>query len=328
MKSQQAKAYLALIFICIVWGTTYLAIRIGVAHFPAFLYAAIRQVLSGLIIMIIGFTISRKVDLSKGNLLHQALVGFLLITLGNGLVTWGERSVPSGVAALICSLMPIVAVIFNLFHSSREKLNSFIIAGMIIGFGGVGLIFKDDFAHVSGKAYLAGVAAIFIATSSWAIGSVLNKRRSAQVNPVFNAGLQLLFGGIFLFMGSPLMDDYSVMDFFHPDVMGSLIYLIVVGSVLAYTIYMFALKELPVGIVMLYAYVNPLVAVVLGYFILHESLTWFTALAFLSIVTGVYLVNYGYKKQHRANAVGNFRNNAVNALPNTATRKSYFETKK
>jgi len=317
--TRQTKAYIALIFICIVWGTTYLAIRVAVLHYPAFLFAAIRQVISGAIILAIGFWMSRKVDLSKENLIHQAFVGFLLITVGNGLVTWGEKYVPSGVAALICSLMPMIAVLMNLAVSRKEKVNSYIVVGMIVGFAGVGLIFKDDVSDITNTAYMLGALATFIATSSWAIGSVINKKRSSLVNPVFNSGLQVFFGGVFLFAGSPLIDNYSTMDFFHPEVIWPMVYLITFGSVLAYTAYMFALKELPVGVVTMYAYVNPLVAVILGYLVLREPLTWFTALAFASIVSGVYLVNYGYRKQHRERDIKDFGTNTVSALPVTKT---------
>lgn len=313
--SRHTKAYLALIFICIVWGTTYLAIRLGVLHFPAFLFAAIRQVVSGAIIIVVGLSISRKVDLSKSNLLHQALVGFLLITMGNGLVSWGEKEIPSGVAALICSMMPIVTVVMNLIVSKKDKINVFIGAGMLLGLIGVGLIFKNDVAQITNTEYLLGALATLVATTSWSIGSVINKKRISLVNPVFNSGLQLLFGGIFLFAGSPLLDSYDNMDLMHPEALWSMVYLIIFGSVLAYTAYMFALKELPIGIVALYAYVNPLVAVILGYLILEEPLTWYTAFAFLSIVGGVYLVNYGYRKQHTKKEIKDFGNNAINALP-------------
>lgn len=315
--SKSAKAYIALLYICIAWGTTYLAIRVGVLHFPAFLFAGIRQVISGIIIAGIGLAVRRQIDLSAANLRHQALVGFLLITMGNGLVTWGERQVPSGVAALICSLMPMVAVLFNLITSKTEKLNGFIVAGMLVGFAGVGLIFRDDLSALTNPAYLAGLLATFVATSSWAVGSVVNKKRVVQINPVFNAGLQLLFGGSFLLIASPFTDPYAGVDFLQHDVLWSLLYLILFGSVLAYSAYMFALKELPVGIVTLYAYVNPLVAVVLGYFILNEAFTGFTVLAFCGIVTGVYLVNFGYRRQHKVSRPTDFGNNAISALPNT-----------
>ena len=311
--TNQAKAYAALAFICIAWGTTYLAIRLGVEHFPAFLYAAIRQVISGLIILIIGWFMQKKADLAIRNLLHQALIGFLLITMGNGLVTWAEKYIPSGVAALICSLMPLIAVLINLMSAKKEKVNLLIFLGMLSGFAGVGLIFRDDMASLGDPQYLLGMLAILVATSSGALGSVINKNRPSLVNPVFNSGLQLLFGGLFLSIISPFADTYSNLDIFRPEVIWSLVYLIIFGSVLAYTAYMFALKELPVGIVTLYAYVNPLVAVVLGYLILAEPVTWFTALAFVCIVGGVYLVNFGYRRQQRVKDRLDFGTNAMSA---------------
>lgn len=313
--TRQTKAYLALIFICIVWGTTYLAIRVAVQHFPAFLFAGIRQSISGIIILIIALFLNRNVDLSLKNILHQATVGFLLITVGNGLVSWGEKTVPSGIAAIICSLMPIVSILFNLLLSKKEKINGHIVTGMLVGFGGVGLIFKDDLIHMGNTDYLKGSLGILIATSSWALGSVINKQRTSNINPVFNSGIQVLAGGLLLFLFSPVMDTYEHMDLFNRDVFLSLLYLILFGSVLAYTAYMFALKELPVGIVSLYAYVNPLVAVVMGYWFLEEALTVYTVLAFISILAGVYLVNFGYRKQHKQNEVKDFGNNAIAALP-------------
>ncbi|MBS1781292.1 MAG: EamA family transporter [Bacteroidetes bacterium] len=293
------KAYLALVFICIVWGTTYLSLRVAVQHYPSILFAAIRQTISAVIIMLIGYLVSRKTDLSIANLKHQAIVGFCLITVGNGLVSWGERVIPSGVAALICSMMPMCAVIINLASSKREKVNPQIIIGMLIGFCGVGLIFKDNIADLGNSAYLTGILSIFAATSTWAFGSVYNKKGKSTINPIFNAGLQLAFGGTFLYILSPFIDDYSSMDFFSPDVIWPMLYLVTFGSVMAYTAYMYTLKELPVGIVSLYAYVNPLVAVVLGYMVLNEQLTWLTAAAFVTIALGVYIVNSGYRKQHK-----------------------------
>lgn len=297
--TKTTKAYLALIFLCIVWGTTYLALRIAVVAFPAFLLAAIRQLVSGMIILGIGYSLSRQVDVSFRNLRHQALVGFLLITMGNGLVSWGEKYVPSGVAALICSLMPICAVVINLLISKKERINPTILIGMLLGMGGVGLIFKDDVAALSDTRYMAGMLAIFIATASWALGSVLSKKKIHSANPIFNAGLQVLLGGLFLLVLSPFIDPYDQLNILDHQVLFPLLYLIIFGSVIAYTAYMFALTVLPVGIVTLYAYVNPLVAVVLGYLWLQERLTVYTLLAFVAIVSGVYLVNFGYRRQQR-----------------------------
>jgi drug/metabolite transporter (DMT)-like permease len=291
------KALLAFLFICIAWGTTYLAIKVGVTYWPALLYAGIRQVISGIIIIAIALAIDRKVDLTWNNLRHQLFIGFLMITLGNGLVSWGEKFIPSGVAALICGMMPLCAVLINVGLNKDERMNALILAGTTLGFGGVALNFKDSIADLYNSKYLVGMLVTLCATTSWALGSIVNKKKKKQVNPVFNSGLQLGFGGLFLLAGSPVIDDYNRADFHNRDALWALAYLIIIGSVLAYTAYMYALKELPVGVVMLYAYVNPLVAVLLGYWLLHEPLTIFTVLSFISIMLGVYLVNRGYSRQ-------------------------------
>ncbi len=296
--SRHTKALLALFYICIIWGTTYLSGRIVVQVFPSFLFAALRQVISGIIIIAIALFINKKADLTKANILHQAKVGFLLITMGNGLVMWGMRFIPSGVAVLICGLMPLNAVVINIILT-KERINGIIIAGMLTGFAGIALIFKDNLADLTNSSYLFGIIATFIATSCWSFGSVINKKHVSDVNPIFNSGMQLIFGCIGLFILSLFADDYSHVDLFQPKVIWNLAYLVIFGSVLAYTLYMYALKELPVGITTLYAYVNPLVAVILGYFILKEQLTWYTALAFATIASGVYIVNYGYRRKHK-----------------------------
>lgn len=318
--ARNTKAYFALVFICIVWGTTYLFIRLGVEHYPAFLFAGVRQVVSALIIMGIGLAMSRKIDLSWASIKHQALVGFLLITIGNGLVTWAEKYVPSGVAALICSLMPIVTVIINLMSAKGERPNLSIWAGTLLGFGGVALIFRDNIADLGNTQYLLGMLGLLCATSSWSLGSVINKRRHFPINPVFNSGMQLLFGGIFLLTLSPAFDNYENVFVWHAEAFWSLVYLIIFGSVAAYTAYMYALKELPVGLVATYAYVNPLVAVILGYLVLSEQLTWYTALSFAAIMAGVYLVNRGYIRKHIA--ARKERQQAKDVLPTPVTTGS------
>ncbi|XZF16174.1 EamA family transporter [Chitinophagaceae bacterium MMS25-I14] len=296
---RNTKAYLAFIFICIVWGTTYLALRVGVMHYPPFLFAGVRQVISGVLLAGLAILIYKKADWSIRNLLQQAFIGFLLITMGNGLVTWAEKVIPSGIAALICSMMPISAVIINIV-GGKERLNLLIVGGMLLGFAGVAFIFKDNVSDLGNNAYLMGIITLLIATTSWAFGSLMNKKRSNHANPIFNSGLQLFFGGVIMLVISPVADDYSHLEIVNKEGLLAMLYLIVFGSVLAFAAYMYALKELPVGLATSYAYVNPLVAVLLGHWWLGETLNWFTALAFVSIICGVYLVNRGYKKQQSA----------------------------
>lgn len=295
--SRITKAYIALIFISIGWGTTYLAIRVGVLHYPAFLFAGIRQVISGIILGLIALMLNRQADMSWKTTKANIISGFLLITIGNGIVTYTEKVIPSGVAALICSLMPLNAVLLNIIISKKEKVNATIVTGLLVALAGVAFIFKDNISNLADPAYMWGIIAIYIGTTSWAYGSIINSKPKATYNPLFNAGMQLLYGGIMLLACSPFIDSFANFEPFQPDAMWALVYLIIIGSVGAYTAYMYALRILPVGIVTLYAYVNPLVAVILGYFILDEKLTWYTALSFVAIVSGVYIVNAGYKKQ-------------------------------
>lgn len=310
------KAYISFLFICIVWGTTYLALRIGVLHYPPFLFAGVRQVISGIILSGIALMIYKKADWSWNNLLQQLVVGILLITMGNGLVTWAEKTIPSGIAALICSMMPIFAVLINL-ATNGERLNIFIVLGMLLGFGGVALIFQNNIAELGNRSYLLGIGTLFIATFSWAVGSMMNKKRANKVNPIFNSGLQLFFGGIVMLFISPVADSYEHIDWMNKEGLLALAYLIVFGSVLAFAAYMYALKELPVGLVTSYAYVNPLVAVILGYLILNETLNWFTALAFVSIICGVYVVNMGYRRQHKLKIAAEQRQEAAEVKSGT-----------
>jgi len=296
--TKQTKAYIALIFICITWGTTYLAIRIGVLHYPAFLFAGIRQSIAGVLLITIALMFSKKRDLSRKNILRQMLIGFLMLSLGNGCVTWGEKYIPSGIAALICALMPLFAVLINLMSSKRDKFNWMIGVGLLLGVCGVGLIFKHNIADLSNPKYIGGILSVILATISWAIGSIYNKKNVNPVNPFFNSGLQLFFGGIFMLLMSLVIDDYTGMQLWNTEGLLALVYLIIFGSLLAYAAYMYALSELPVGIATLYAYINPLIAVLVGYLVLHEDLNIYTGLAFITIALSVYIVNKGYRKQH------------------------------
>lgn len=295
------KAYLAYAFICIIWGTTYLGIKVAVEHYPPFLMAGCRQLLSGIVLITVALIANPKADLSRRNLLQQALIGFLLITLGNGLVTWAEQYVQSGVAALICSTMPISAVIINIVRG-KEKLNWIILLGMLLGFGGVALIFRDNLSQQGGVAgyYILGIAALFVATISWAWGSLLNKSSKSSINSSFNVGFQLLAGGAIMLLISPAADDYTGLVLWNSEGLMAFFYLVVFGSILAYAAYMYALKVLPVGFVTSYAYINPLVAVILGALLLNEPLNVYTVFAFVLIILGIFIVRSGYKKQEAA----------------------------
>lgn len=297
VKNKNLLAYLALGVVCIFWGTTYLGIRIGVQYLPPFLFAAIRQVIAGSALAG-GMLLFSKVSFpSKKHLMLQAVGGFLLITIGNGLVSWSEVRVSSGLAAIICSLMPVWMILLNLIINPADKPNLGIIMGTLICIGGIVLIFGEHLSDFLKPEYAFGVVFIFVANIGWALGSIYMKKRNQQSNPFLDAGLQMFFGGIWLFFFSFALDSYDAIQW-TSDGVYALMYLIVFGSIAAYACYSYALKHLPMPIVSLYAYVNPIVAVLLGWWVLDEALSLRILLASLVTVAGIYIVNRGYQNRN------------------------------
>ncbi len=292
MKKELLPAYLSLAAICLIWGTTYLALRIAVLHFPPFLFVAIRQLTAGLVLA--GFMVFfAKVQLpSREYIFRQAIAGFFMISMGNGLVAWAEVYVPSGVAAIICSLMPMMVILINLAVNRDEKPTIPIVVGVMVGLIGIIMIFSEHLSDFAKLEYQIGIALIFLAVVSWAGGSVWMKKRSGEGNPFLNAGLQMFFGGLWLIPGIFLFDDLTAVNW-SSEAVYSLIYLIIFGSIIAYACYSYTLRKLPMTIVSLYAYVNPIVAVILGSIVLDEKLNSKIILAIFITVAGIYIVNRG-----------------------------------
>lgn len=286
--------YIALAVVCIAWGTTYLALRIGVLEFPPFLFSGIRQIIAG--ILLTGFLLFiKKVPLpDKSALMGQAIAGFFMITLGNGLVGWAEVYVPSGIAAIICSMVPIWVILINLIVAKEEKPTFPIIMGLAIGLSGIILIFGENLNEFTSSAYALGIMMIFIANIGWAGGSIWMKQKNQHSNPFLNAGLQMAFGGLFLLPISAVFDSYETIQWTN-NVIYSLIYLILVGSIAAYACYSYAIRKLPITIVTLYAYINPIVAIIIGWLVLDEILNLRIAIAIVVTLAGIYIVNRGYQ---------------------------------
>jgi drug/metabolite transporter (DMT)-like permease len=286
--------YIALGAICLIWGTTYLVLRIAVLHFPPFLFVTIRQLLAGS--LLIGFMLlSGKAEWpARAHIARQAVAGFFMITLGNGLVAWAEVVIPSGVAAIICSLMPMVVILINLGINKDERPTVPILIGVLLGLGGIMMIFGEHLVEFSKIEYQVGILVIFIAVLSWAGGSVWLKKRGNDGNTFLNAGLQMFFGGIWLIPGAVIFDDLSRISW-SAEAFYSMIYLVLIGSIVAYACYSYVLRKLPMTIVSLYAYVNPIVAVVLGWIVLGEKLNLKIGIAILITVAGIYIVNRGYQ---------------------------------
>jgi drug/metabolite transporter (DMT)-like permease len=287
-------AYLALAAVCVIWGTTYLALRIGVTQFPPFLFSMFRFLAAGPILILFMLTIGKAQWPDRKVIFNQAVCGLLMVTLGISMVGWAEVYISSGVAAIVCSMMPIWTILINVLITKDEKPNWLIVLGLAMGLAGIIMIFGEHLSEFSNSNYTKGIVLTFAANLCWAIGSIWIKRKNQDSNPFLNAGIQMLFGGLFLIPFSLVLDDYSKIQW-NSQVIGSLIYMIMIGSVAAYACYSYAIKKLPMTLVSLYAYINPIVAVILGWLILSEKLNFQIALAIAVTVAGIYLVNRGYQ---------------------------------
>ncbi|MFM7854589.1 MAG: DMT family transporter [Flammeovirgaceae bacterium] len=287
-------AYLALAAVCIIWGTTYLGLRIGVTQFPPFLFSIIRFLTAGPILILLVLLTRAAPWPDKKVLVNQAVSGLFMVTLGISMVGWAEMYISSGVAAIICSMMPIWTVLINVFFTKDEQPNWLIVLGLVTGLTGIILIFGEHLSEFSNSNYLLGIVLTFAANLCWAIGSIWIKKKNTNSNPFLNAGLQMLFGGIFLIPFTLLLDDYDRINW-NASVVYSLAYMSLVGSVAAYACYSYAIKKLPMTLVSLYAYINPIVAVLLGWLVLDEKLNLRIALAIVVTIAGIYIVNKGYQ---------------------------------
>jgi drug/metabolite transporter (DMT)-like permease len=223
----------------------------------------------------------------------QALTGLATITGGNGFITYGMQYVSSGIAAIIGSLTPVMVVIITLLWKGTDRVNTRMVMGVLLGFGGLGLIFNHGWSDFVKPEYQLGVACCLGSCITWSIGTVMAKRfNSHDYSPLLNAGLQITAGGLGGFVLSGLFD--TSWEVTHSSLgWASVAYLTFIGSALAFTLYMFVLKHLSATVSSLYTYINPIVALLLGWLLLGEVLTiWIAAGMFITII-GVWLVNSG-----------------------------------
>ena len=282
------KAYAAWGAVCLFWGTTYLAIRIGVQTLPPALFAGTRFFVAGSVFL--AYLKLRGVALpGRGELLHIAVVGILLLVIANGCVVWAEQWVPSGLAALIVATLPFWVSGIEAIVPSGSRLNVLKTLGIVIGFFGLVILFEPELKSSIDQAYLKGVLALLFAPFSWAMGSVYSKYHPIRTAPLMAAALQMVIAGIILMLIGIIFNEVPRFDF-NLQGLAALIYLAIFGSIIGYGSFIYALAKLPAAKVSMYAYVNPIIAVLLGWLILGEHLDWRVVLATTVILLGVVLV--------------------------------------
>jgi drug/metabolite transporter (DMT)-like permease len=262
----------ALWTVYIVWGSTYLFIRLMVRTIPPLLGAGVRFIVAGSLVCAFvalrhGF---RALRFSRRQLASAALIGTLLPAGGNGIVTLAEKQVPSGVAALIIASVPLWVAVYRLVDGQR--LHRGTILGLMLGFSGVALLLLPG--RPSG-AHLAGILLCMVAAASWALGTFMSPRLPLPGDPFATTGVQMLLGGVVLAVAGLAAGEASQFDVsrFSAESIGGLVYLIFIGSIPAYFAYIWVLAQAPVSKVATYAYVNPVIAIFLGWAVLSENVT-------------------------------------------------------
>jgi len=286
--NEAIKAYAAWGAVCLFWGTTYLAIRIGVRTLPPALFAGVRFFVAGSVFL--AYLRMRGVSFPRRReLLNIAIVGILLLVIANGCVVWAEQWVPSGLAALIVATLPFWVSGIEAIVPSGNRLNALKIVGIVIGFFGLVILFGPELKTSIDQAYLKGVLALLFAPLSWAVGSVYAKYHPTRTAPLMAAALQMVIAGIILVLIGIILHEVPRFDL-NVEGLAALVYLAIFGSIIGYGSFIYALTKLPAAKVSMYAYVNPIIAVVLGWFVLGEQLDWRVALATVVILLGVVLV--------------------------------------
>lgn len=282
--------------IYLIWGTTYLVIVIGLEDFPPFLMAAVRFIIAG--VMLVGYCILKGEKLpTASSILKNTILGLIVLAGGQGLLIWAEQYIASGYASILVATLPIWFVILDKSNWKTYFSNPYIITGVILGFVGILLLFKDT---LSGPALTEGVLlqfyaslAVLLGAICWVVGTLYNRSKPAPGTIYSNLGWQLVMASIICIFISYSTGELSGFDISQVSVKGwaAVIYLSVAGSIIAFIAYTWLLTQMPSAVVGTYAYINPVVAVWLGWLLAEEVITLFQFLGMVVILGSAILVN-------------------------------------
>jgi drug/metabolite transporter (DMT)-like permease len=286
------RAWIALVAVYIVWGSTYLAIRFAIETIPPFLAAGLRFLVSGAILYVwqraSGVPAPKKVEWRSA-----AIIGLLLLAGGTGDLTWAESRIPSGIASLFIATVPLWMVVLDAIRPKAKRANWLVWVGVVMGLAGTALLANPWQTHTSSPPLdPLGIGVLIFASLSWSIGSLYSRKAPLPEAPLLGAGMEMLMGSLGLFIFASLLGEWSQ---FHPQAIsmrsvGGVLYLIVFGSGIGYVAYTWLLRRAPTHIVSTYAYVNPVVAILLGSFVGHEPLEKLEIISAIIIIASVVLI--------------------------------------
>jgi drug/metabolite transporter (DMT)-like permease len=287
------RAWTALIAVYLVWGSTYLAIRFAIETIPPFISAGMRFLVSGLILYtwrrLSGDPAPRKLEWRSA-----AIVGLLLLLGGNGGLVWAEQHIPSGIASLFIATVPLWMVLIDSLRPGGKRASLLTWVGVLVGFLGIVLLANPWQAHTASSPQLdpIGMLVLVVAALSWSIGSLYSRNATLPSSPILGTGMEMLVGSLGLFAFTTVTGEWSQFNLAAVSLksLGGLTYLIFFGSGIGFVAYTWLLRNAPTPIVATYAYVNPVVALMLGSVIANEPLGWNEIISAAIIIGGVVLI--------------------------------------
>jgi len=280
-------AILAYILVSFFWGSTYMAIKIGVEDMPPMFFAGVRFLIAGLIMIVFSFIRGYAFPAGKSEFSRLSLIGLFMLLGGNGLVVFAEQWVDSGVASLIMATIPIFAGVLEHFFIRTTRLTFKALSGLLLGFFGVYFLLVPAEHGISID--IPGILVLLSASFLWSTGTVLSKTFKGNSSIVSNIGIQMFAGGVGLMLVSAITGEFSRVRFSMNSVL-AIAYLVVFGSLVAYSSYIYLLQKWPATKAGTYAYINPLVAVSLGAIFLGEKINFLMILSMVGIFLGVLIV--------------------------------------
>lgn len=290
---------IAMLAIYIIWGSTYLAIRFSVETIPPFLMAGTRFLFPGLL-LVIWRRLSGDPAPTRRQWFSATMIGLLLLLGGNGLVSWAEKRVDSGVAALLVGTVPIWMVLLDALFSSKMRPRWQAIVGLLTGFSGiVVLVGPGTLINGESRYDLLGIGAVLLAALFWSLGSVYSRKADMPSSPLLGTGMEMLAGSAGLYAVSMMSGEWQAFNLSTVSLRSGLglLYLIVFGSLGGFVAYTWLLRNAPISLVATYAYVNPLVAILLGNWLAQEPLTAQILIAAVVIIGSVIMINRGKKRE-------------------------------
>ena len=292
---ERTKGLTAVGIVSILWGTTWMASKIGIKYLPALQLSGLRHIIGGGL-YVIYFAAFRKMFLRRDQFLRIFMMAVIMFVLSNGLSVLSVVYMPSGIASVVGAIAPIWVVIISYFFQKKTSFIPQTILGIVLGFAGVVICFYDYFNEIKEGSFALGIFFGLISSITWAIGALLTAKQAKDTDPYFSLGWQMLISGILLNLISYSLGDFVSINHLPFEAWLSVGYLVLVGSVIAFGAYVFALKRLPAALVTVHAYINPIVALIIGSVLLDERLTANIAIGTLATLLGVFLVNNSFKK--------------------------------